>query len=492
TKLLSGGYRFDGQEIASFDDQAKAELRQIIRQAKSKDISSYCICGVFSPSCYEQELQAAEVIKSEMNALDAKEYYITLSHQIGGLGLFERENASILNSCLRPLANYTIPAFQYAIQKIGIRCPLYLTQNDGTLMSAEKCMSMPILTFSSGPTNSMIGASLLSSIKNGIVIDIGGTSTDIGFIVNGRPRLRTLNAELAEIRVNFSMPDIISYPLGGGTIIKVRNNDQVSVGPESVGYELDTKAMVFGGDVMTTTDIVIAAGLEKEIGRKSIVISPDIISKSLSHISSIIATGVDRMKTSAEPVPVIICGGGSILVHGDSIEGASKIIRPSHFDVCNAVGAAICCVSGCVETIADLPPSCVDGRNLCDEELARLTSSAVEQCISNGAKPHTVQIAQIEQIPLAYFPGHRHRIQIKAIGELDINRLALTNNETEENRSPVPNAPKSSLPTSNMTSLSMNMVNKVPKFDENGAWLLDAIDIEYIAYGTGILGILDF
>lgn len=68
--------------------------------------------------------------------------YVTLSHRIAGLGLLERENAAILNAALRPLAARMVPAFSAALRALGVRAPLYLTANDGTLMSAEAAVEV--------------------------------------------------------------------------------------------------------------------------------------------------------------------------------------------------------------------------------------------------------------------------------------------------------------------------------------------------------------
>lgn len=177
TMLISGGYFFDGSEICSLDEN---EIRSAVRHALTLNICSFCVCGVFSPCRADQEERVGQIIREE-----SPNAYITLSHEIAGLGLSERENASILNACLRPLATHTIGALQSALPS-GI--PLFLTKNIGTLLSAEESMRWPIFTVSSGPTNSMIGAAYLSGIENGIVIDVGGTSIDVGIIVNGRPR----------------------------------------------------------------------------------------------------------------------------------------------------------------------------------------------------------------------------------------------------------------------------------------------------------------
>ena len=174
---MSGGYFFDGSEISPLDEN---EIRSAVRQALSLDVCTFCICGVFSPCRTDQERRVGEIIREESTTA-----YITLSHEIAGLGLSERENASILNACLRPLAKKTIGSLQEALPP-GVPC--FLTRNDGTLLSSEDSTRWPVFTFASGSTNSMIGAAHLSGIKDGIVIDVGGTSMDIGVIVNGRPR----------------------------------------------------------------------------------------------------------------------------------------------------------------------------------------------------------------------------------------------------------------------------------------------------------------
>ena len=105
---------------------------------------------------------------------------ITLSHDLGRIGLLERENVALLNACLQELARKTTSAFIDALRESGIQAPLYLTQNDGTIMRAEIARSFPVYCFASGPTNSMRGAAFLSGIEDGVVVDVGGTTSDIG------------------------------------------------------------------------------------------------------------------------------------------------------------------------------------------------------------------------------------------------------------------------------------------------------------------------
>ena len=114
-----------------------------------------------------------------------------------------------------------------------------------------------MLTFASGPTNSIRGAAFLSGVSDAIVVDIGGTTSDVGALHKGFPRPATVAVEVGGVRTNFRMPDVFSFGLGGGSLV-VDGPKGVTVGPRSVGYKLVTEALVFGGSTLTTTDIVVA------------------------------------------------------------------------------------------------------------------------------------------------------------------------------------------------------------------------------------------
>jgi len=120
---------------------------------------------------------------------------------------------------------------------------------------------------------------------------------------------------------------------------------------------------------------------------------------------------IDRMKTSGEPVPVILVGGGSILLP-DRLRGASQVVRPDHFGVANAIGAAISQISGQIERVFSLDEL---GR---EKTLDLAKQIAVDEAIKAGADPATIEIVDIEDVPLAYLPGNATRIRVKAAGTL--------------------------------------------------------------------------
>src|SRR5581483_10547705 len=183
---------------------------------------------------------------------------VTLSHHLGRIGLLERENVALLNAALLDLARRTTRAFTDAIARSGLRAPLYLTQNDGTVMLAEVAARFPVYSFASGPTNSMRGAAFLSKLDDAIVVDVGGTTSDIGCLRHGFPREANNVVEVGGVRTLFRMPDLLSLGLGGGSRV---TREPLAIGPASVGFRLTEQALVFGGDVLTVTDVAVAAGL---------------------------------------------------------------------------------------------------------------------------------------------------------------------------------------------------------------------------------------
>jgi len=167
--LAHGGHEFDGREISPLDE---AELLNIAADIRTKGVRSVAIASVFSPVNADCETRAGEILAKALPGV-----HVTLSSDIGRIGLLERENAAVMNACLRDLAKLVVDAFRIALDACGVKARFYLTQNDGTLMDAAYAERYPVLTFASGPTNSIRGAAFLSGAAEAIVVDIGGTTS---------------------------------------------------------------------------------------------------------------------------------------------------------------------------------------------------------------------------------------------------------------------------------------------------------------------------
>jgi len=409
---VSGGVDYDGRKIGDFDT---LKVKDVVRDALQKGVEAFAVVGVFSPVIPDQEITVGEIIRE----LAGDSIHVSLSHKIGRIGLLERENATILNAALFKVARAATEALDAACKERNIDAQLYFSQNDGTLMSVEYAKQYPILTIASGPTNSFRGASFLTGLRDAIVVDIGGTTMLAGMLVNGFPRQSAAAVEIGGVRTNFRMPDLVSFGCGGGTVVK-QADGHVMIGPESVGYELEHKAIAWGGSTLTTTDVALALGyariddanisLERLKG-----IDKDFLLITVSKIVERLEEAVEKVKTRKEPMPLVLVGGGGIIIPPDkynTIKGVSKVLRPSAFQYANALGAAIAQVGGEIEKVFSL-----DNESR-DKIMARAKELAVEEAVKAGAKKESVEVVDIDEVYLTYLPSNVVRIRIKAAGEL--------------------------------------------------------------------------
>ncbi|WP_028922113.1 hydantoinase/oxoprolinase N-terminal domain-containing protein [Pseudonocardia acaciae] len=400
--LCRGGHEFDGRQIAPLDED---ELRRVAADLAANGVGSAAITSIFSPVNQELELRAAEILTDELPGLR-----VSLSHEIGRVGLLERENATIINAALLPVATRVTGAFTRALLDAGIGAPLFLSQNDGTLMDVDHVRRYPVATFAAGPTNSMRGAALLSGLSDCIVVDVGGTTTDVGAVVGGFPRPAGTEVDIGGVRTNFRMPDVVSVGIGGGS--RVDLGAEPKVGPDSVGYALHTEAMVFGGDTLTATDVAVAGRLADLGDRRRVSGLPAAdVRRCLELVARRVATLADTMRTSAEPVPMVLVGGGSVLLP-DELPGFDKVVKPERFAVANAIGAAIAQVGGEVDKVFSAG---ADGR---DKILERAKDEAIQRALLAGAAEHTIRIVEVDELPMAYLPGNAVRVRVKAVGDL--------------------------------------------------------------------------
>jgi N-methylhydantoinase A/oxoprolinase/acetone carboxylase beta subunit len=398
--MLRGGYEVDGRELVPFD---RAGMRAVARAIADSGVKAVGVSSVFSPLNPDIEREAGEILREECPGIS-----ITLSHELGRIGLLARENVTLLNAALVAMARHTVGAFAQALVQAGIAAPLFITQNDGTVVAAEEAAAFPVRSFASGPTNSLRGAAFLSGLENAVVVDVGGTTADVGTLVRGFPREANNAVEVGGVRTLFRMPDLLSIGLGGGTLCDPR--DPRAVGPQSVGFRLPERARVFGGPDLTATDIAVAAGL-LDIGDRSRVadLDPAYVDAALARMRAMLAEAVDRMKSDAAAVPLVAVGGGAFLVP-DDLPGVSEVIRVPHAAVANAVGAAIAQVSGEVDQIfTDLDRTTA---------VATAQARAKAQAVRAGAAEASIKLVEMEDIPLAYLPGNSLRVRARVVGDV--------------------------------------------------------------------------
>ena len=200
--------------------------------------------------------------------------------------------------------------------------------------------------------------------------------------------------------------------LGGGSIVREHEDGTVTVGPDSVGYEITKKALVFGGDTLTATDIAVRLGMA-EVGDASKVAHIDeaFAKKAMAVMREMVEEGIDMMKVSNDDIDAILVGGGCIILPTD-LAGTATCVKPEFSGCANAIGSAISKVSGTYEALVDYDETPRD------QALEAARAAAIEAAVEAGAVRETVEIIDSEDVPLQYYPGHTNRVKVKAAGDL--------------------------------------------------------------------------
>jgi hypothetical protein len=161
---------------------------------------------------------------------------------------------------------------------------------------------------------------------------------------------------------------------------------------------------------LTCTDIAVAGGLIELGDRSRAAALPEgLVKAAIGRIGRMIEDAVDRVKTEAADIPVIAVGGGGFLVP-PNMKGVSRVIKVPHGDVANAVGAAIAQVSGeCDQIFHDMSR---------DDIIAAARRIASTRAVEGGADPATLQVVDVEDLPLAYMPGNSVRARVRVVGDI--------------------------------------------------------------------------
>ena len=391
--MVRGGARFDGLPGALLDTEALAAfLAHMAGHAEAVAVTS-----VFSPVAPEQELAAADVVHRELGT----DVPVSLSHEIGSLGLLERENATVLNAALVGVAAELAAALRRALERHAIDADVFLGQNDGTVMTLEHALRFPVLMIGSGPASAMRGAAWLSGVTGGVVVDIGGARADVGILVNGFPREAPAPIRVAGVRTSFRTPDVISLPFGGGTV--------VAPGTAIAGSVPDEQALVFGGETATLIDAAVAAG-RVVLGSRALTLRQRrTLAGALALVDAQLADAVDRIKGAPHDVALVAVGGASGLVPSD-LPGVDEVIVPGDGDVAGAVGLAIAPAGGQADRIFRNRPADRD------HAIAAAREEALARAIHAGADPDRVEVVAVNEVPLAYMHDPAIRIRVKAAG----------------------------------------------------------------------------
>ncbi len=223
--FFAGGHDLYGREKAALDLPAiLAKVNQIKGQVDAIAVSSY-----FSPLNPEHENRTYRAISSVCDLP------VVLGHQLSTrLGSVERATTAALNASLLAVLQDFVIAVRRAMERRQIDAPLMVVRGDGTLMSDEFAARTPVETIHSGPAASAIGGRFLSHMDDALIIDVGGTTTDIALIEGGQVTVSEAGATVGNYKTSVKAANLLSIALGGDSHITTGHDKELLLGPERV------------------------------------------------------------------------------------------------------------------------------------------------------------------------------------------------------------------------------------------------------------------
>jgi len=222
---VAGGHDHNGDARAPLDLEAlEAALARM-----SDKVDAFAVAGAFAVRNAAHEHAARELIVARTGKP------VTLSTELSSsLDAPRRALTAALNARLISRVSNLIEAVQRAMAQLQIRCPLMIVKGDGTLALAESVVTRPIETVLSGPAASLVGAQWLSGLDSFIMSDMGGTTTDLGVLLNGRPRVALDGAEVGGWRTMVRAIDVRTIGLGGDSEVLLGPQGKLSISTQRI------------------------------------------------------------------------------------------------------------------------------------------------------------------------------------------------------------------------------------------------------------------
>ncbi len=222
--VIGGGHDPGGLPYKPLDEE---RLLQALAGFAGK-VAAIAISGFCSVRNPEHELRAKEIVKMQLKVPVVCAHELTTT-----LGFYQRTVTAALNARLLPVITEWLDVIEQALTGRGIKAPLMIVRSDGSLMTAAAAREKPVETILTGPAASTVGACTLSGQNDAVILDMGGTTTDIALITNGSPKLNPEGAVVGGWHTRVKAAEIYTYGLGGDSYIQVESK-KLAIGPERV------------------------------------------------------------------------------------------------------------------------------------------------------------------------------------------------------------------------------------------------------------------
>lgn len=264
---VSGAMDHRGREIEPIDPN---EIRRIADRLKDEGIRYVGVVGKFSARNPNHEIKIKDTLKDSFEK-------VFMGHRVSGTLNFPRRIATtFINASVYPLHKLFFEAVKKSLEQKGLEVPIHLLKADGGTMSFDASIGFPGQTILSGPAASVMGSIPFASDQDDtVVLDIGGTTTDMAVLINRVPVLEPLGIELDGYKTLIRSLKTRSVGLGGDSWVRV-SNGKLCVGPERMG-----PAMAYGGPSLTPTDALFALGKVSNGDREKAVKGMEPVAKEL-------------------------------------------------------------------------------------------------------------------------------------------------------------------------------------------------------------------
>jgi len=243
---VKGSIDHRGREVEAIQPE---EIEAAGRRFRQHGIRYVGVVGKFSVRNPVHELRIQEILG---NAFDK----IFLGHRISGSLNFPRRIATtFLNAATYPIHKQFFEAVRRSLSAKGLDLPLRLLKADGGNMRLDASLEFPAQTILSGPAASVMGAlAMAAGTQDALVMDIGGTTTDIAVLIGRAPVLDPLGIAIGPYKTLIRSLETLSIGMGGDSAVRLENG-RLAVGPQRIG-----PSVIFGGSIPTPTDALAVLG----------------------------------------------------------------------------------------------------------------------------------------------------------------------------------------------------------------------------------------
>ncbi len=359
TFTLSGAIDYRGREIMPLRQE---EIENAITELSARGYKKVAVVGKFSVRNNKHELQVAEQIKKQ-----CPDWHVEMGHQVAGSLNYPRRVVTTMLTCAaRDKYSQFLDSVQEAVSSRGIGGALFILKADGGTMPLSKATKAPIETIFSGPAASTLGVqALIPPGETAVVVDIGGTTTDLALILGGQPLLSTRGVPVYDQLTQVRAMAVKSVPVGGDSVVE-RIGKDIVVHSERLGAPYS-----MGGPVPTPTDALRVLGLTGVGDMEKAVEAMDLLGKPISLSADEVANKIVNLvvdtivleieeiflqwerepayrvwevlqKRKDRPSTVVGVGGGAA---GFIVQIAARIdchpVIPPYAPFANAIGAAV-------------------------------------------------------------------------------------------------------------------------------------------------------